>query len=231
METWVESWRDKQREPPTFNRDAVMLVFIKTAPRVFTTLLHTDSLLLPDPVWLLLRTITDAGRRESTRDFLAKIILVHAASSTLWKITQKTLRKEQTKRVLLRTDHRREATLSYSSLFDLKILLCGHTAARLSSGDNWRILSRSGSCWVSSAATDKIKNEQSVADKLPRGSSLAYCCLCAVVLLLLLLQWLTCFSAELVRLNPEGAVYPKWPHQKKRWGDAPLRHPWEEIKI
>lgn len=74
-----------------------MLDFIKTAPRLFTTLLHTDTPRLPESVCLVLRTTADAGRRESTRDILAKIIPVHAASSTRRKITQKEkkrLRKE-----------------------------------------------------------------------------------------------------------------------------------------
>lgn len=72
-----------------FNRDAAMLDFIKIAPRLFTTLLHTDSLRLTESVCLVLRTTADAGRRESTTDILAKIIQVHAASNTRRKITQK----------------------------------------------------------------------------------------------------------------------------------------------
>lgn len=50
-------------------------------------------------------------------------------------------------------------------------MLCARAAARPSIADNWRILSRSGSRRVSSAATEIIKNEQSVADTPPCGSS------------------------------------------------------------
>lgn len=57
-----------------------MLAFIKTAPRLFTMLLHSglnESVLLP----------REAGMRESTGAILAKIIPLHATSSV--KITQK----------------------------------------------------------------------------------------------------------------------------------------------
>lgn len=85
--TWKREPRDgedgNRREPPTSNRDAVMLAFIKTAPLT----------VLPSSVWLslclLLSTTTDAGRRESTTDILAKIIPLHAATNTRCKITPK----------------------------------------------------------------------------------------------------------------------------------------------
>lgn len=60
-------------------------------------LLHTNSPRLTESlrvsVCLLLRTTADAGRRESTRDLLAKIIPVHEASNAWRKITQSKKKK------------------------------------------------------------------------------------------------------------------------------------------
>lgn len=72
------------------------------------------------------------GRRESTTEILAKIIPLHAPSSTRCKITQKRLRKEQTTRVPLTTDNqpiKRLFLLSQSAVFALNAAYCSVYAA------------------------------------------------------------------------------------------------------
>lgn len=171
--TWKRELRDGEpREPPTFNWDAAMLDFIKTAPRLFTTFLHSDSPRLTESVCLVLRTTADAGRRESTRDTLAKII--HAASNTRCKITQKKKEKDYVKS---RQDNTRPLKCWQPPISNSVLIMSlistehTHTTAHPSYADNWRILSRSGCCRLSSAAMEIIKKEQSVADKPPCGSS------------------------------------------------------------